>query len=86
MFNTRPFLQTEPLGNPALLVGIFTIDKLFTNVAQTLFAVILLPTIIAQAQVFVVLQVPPKIAEQFPDAVLNRPLPINESFPEISLQ
>jgi hypothetical protein len=48
-----PLLQTEPLGNPADDVGIFLIDKLFTNVAQTLSAVILEPTIIAQAQAFV---------------------------------
>ena len=44
-----PLLQIEPEGRPAALVGIFTIDKLFTNVAQLLFAVILVPTIIASA-------------------------------------
>jgi hypothetical protein len=49
--STPALLQIEPLGNPAADVGIFIIDKLFTNVAQALFAAILLPTIIASANV-----------------------------------
>ena len=47
---TPALLQTAPLGNPAEATGIFIIDKLLTKVLHTLSAVILLPTIIAQAQ------------------------------------
>ena len=35
MLKIPALLQTEPLGKPALDVGIFFIDRLFTNVAQT---------------------------------------------------
>jgi hypothetical protein len=78
-------LQTEPLGKPALLVGMLTIDKLFTKVAQTLLAVIFEPTIIAQAQVFVSLLLPPNIEEYRPEAVLPRPPPINDKSQEAVL-
>jgi hypothetical protein len=64
-------LHTEPLGKPALDVGIFVIERLFTKVAQTLFAVILEPTIIAQAQLFVKLDRPAKTPELSPEAVLQ---------------
>jgi len=49
----------------------FLIDKLFTKVVQTLSAVILEPTIIAQAKVDVLFVVPPNIAEATLDAVLD---------------
>jgi hypothetical protein len=45
MSSVVPFLHTEPEGNPALEVGMLTIDKLLTNVAQVLFAQMQLPTI-----------------------------------------
>ena len=61
MFNTPELLQTEPAGKPADEVGIFLIDKLFTNVAHCLSAVIQEPTIIAQLQLDVLLHLPPKI-------------------------
>lgn len=47
--NTPRLLQTEPEGKPALDVGTFIIDKLFTNVAQLLFAEIQEPTINEEA-------------------------------------
>ena len=44
MFNTPPLFHTDPLGNPADEVGIDLIDKLLTNVAQTLSDVMFEPT------------------------------------------
>ena len=63
IFNIPKLFHTEPLGKPADDVGIFLIDKLFTNVVQTLSAVILFPTITAETQAFVSLQKPPKIED-----------------------
>ena len=61
MFKTFPFFQTAPEGKPAEDVGIFLIDKLFTNVVHSLSAVIHEPTIIAQLQLAVELSLPPNI-------------------------
>jgi hypothetical protein len=66
--------QTAPEGKPADDVGIFTIDRLFTNVVHILFAVMQEPTIIAQLQLAVELFLPPKIDVWLPDAVLQKPL------------
>ena len=77
-----PSDQTAPDGKPALDVGIFKIDKLFTNVVQTLLAVIQEPTIIVSAQVFVLLHCPPKIDDLSPDAVLQQPPPIVDIYPD----
>jgi hypothetical protein len=85
IFSTPLLFQTEPLGKPADDVGMFFIDSLFTNVVQLASAVILEPTIIAQAQVFVLFALPPKIAEKTPEAVLNSPPPIIETYPEALL-
>lgn len=56
-------LQTEPLGKPALEVGMLLMDRLLTNVAHARSAVMLLPTIIAELHELVLLVVPPKIDE-----------------------
>jgi methylglyoxal synthase len=53
-------------------------DKLFTNVAHSLFAVIHEPTIIALLQLAVLLHIPPKIAELQDEAVLQQPPPTVE--------
>jgi hypothetical protein len=45
MLKIPALLQTEPLGKPALDVGMFFIERLFTKVAQTLSVVIFEPTI-----------------------------------------
>jgi len=58
-----PFLHTAPDGKPADEVGIFVIDRLFTNVVHTQFAIIFDPTIIVQLLLFVLLPVPPRTAE-----------------------
>ena len=60
----------------------FLIDRLFTKVVQTLSAVILEPTIIAQAQVFVELHLPDAIKELSPEAILQQPPPTVELVPE----
>ena len=44
MLRTPELLQTLPAGSPAELVGIFFIERLFTNVAQVLSAQMQLPT------------------------------------------
>jgi hypothetical protein len=49
MFSTPPLFQTEPDGRPADDVGTLIIDRLFTNVVQTLSVVICVPTINEQA-------------------------------------
>jgi hypothetical protein len=73
IFRTPAFDHTEPEGSPADEVGIFFIERLFTNVAHTLSAVMLLPTIIAQAHPEVVLSFPPKIELNAPLDVLLHP-------------
>ena len=60
MLRTPPLLQTLPAGSPAELVGIFFIERLFTNVAQTLSVVMLEPETKDSAQ-DAVLQQPPNI-------------------------
>lgn len=77
MFNTPALLHTEPLGRPTEDVGIFFIDKLFTNVVQTLSAVILEPTIMAQANVDVVFKQPPNIADALLRTLFSEPPPTN---------
>ena len=72
-------LQIAPEGKPAEDVGIFLMDKLFTNVAHCLSAVIHEPTIIALLHVEVLLHIPPNIAELQDDAVLRQPPPIVEN-------
>ena len=77
-----PFFHTAPAGRPAALVGMFIIDKLFTKVVFILFAVMKLPTIIAQANVLVVLFPPPRIALLVVLAVFVVPPPIKEQLPD----
>jgi hypothetical protein len=55
MHSEVPLLQTEPLGKPADDVGIDFIDKLLTKVVLILSAVIKVPIIIEQSQLFVLL-------------------------------
>ena len=62
-----PFVLT-PTPQP-LQAAIETIVISLTNVVHALFAVILLPIIIAFAHPLVLLDVPPKIPEHIPDAV-----------------
>ena len=45
MFNTLPFCQTDPAGNPAEEVGILLIERLFTNVVRSLSVAIPEPNI-----------------------------------------
>jgi hypothetical protein len=59
---TVPFAHTEPCGKPAAAVGIFIIDRLFTNVVQVRLAVMFEPTIIA-SEVPAIFWLPPKIAD-----------------------
>jgi hypothetical protein len=63
MLRTPPLLQTLPAGSPAELVGIFFIERLFTNVAQALSDVKQLPIINESQNVEVLLLLPPKIPE-----------------------
>jgi hypothetical protein len=78
-------LQTAPAGRPADPVGIVMIERLFTKVAHTRFAVIQDPTIIASSHVLVLFSLPPKIAEQFPDATFKYPPLTVEWHPEAVL-
>ena len=75
MLRTPELLQTLPAGSPAELVGIFFIERLFTNVAQSLSEVMFEPKIKDSAQ-DEVLQQPPKIPLKLPLVVLQRPLPV----------
>ena len=86
MHNTPALFHTEPLGNPAADVGMFLIDKLFTNVVQALSAIIFEPTIIVLSHELVLLQTPPKIEEQLPDAIFVKPPLIDERFPDDKLK
>ena len=63
MFKTPALLHTDPAGKPAEDVGIFLIERLFTNVVQSLSDVMFEPTINEQAQE-ATLHVPPKIPER----------------------
>ena len=55
--------HTEPEGNPAELVGMFFIERLFTKVAHALSDVKFEPMMNESQNVDVVLHLPPKIAE-----------------------
>jgi hypothetical protein len=56
-------LQTDPEGKFVDDVGIFLIDKLLTNVAHDLSAVMFDPIINAEFLDTILLEVPPNIAE-----------------------
>lgn len=84
MVNTPPLFQTAPVGNPTADVGIFIIDKLLTNVVQSLSAVILDPTIMEWKQLDILLH-PPRIDEYVPDDMLDCPPLIIDQSPEAVL-
>jgi hypothetical protein len=63
IFNVPKSFHTAPEGKPKKDVGMFLIDKLFTNVVLHLSAVIPKPTIIAALQLDVLFDFPPKILE-----------------------
>lgn len=68
MFKTPELLQTEPEGKPADDVGMFLIERLFTNVVHTLSDVIFEPTINVLAHEATLLHCPPKTPEKQPVA------------------
>lgn len=86
--NALPIRYTEPIGNPAPLVGIFIIDKLLTNVVQDLSAVILEPMMWVSVLPVILLLTPPNIDELFDDPliILSLPPPINDDHDEVALQ
>ena len=87
MFKTPALLQTEPEGSPADDVGIFLIDRLFTNVVQTLSVVMLEPTMNAVVPVdTIVLPLPAKIPLNDAVTVFPLPPPINEQAPPAILR
>lgn len=59
------FLHTDPDGKPVGLVGMFVIDKLFTNVVQDLLAEIQDPITKVSFREIILLLNPPTILEQF---------------------
>ena len=81
MLSTPPLFQTEPAGKPAADVGIFIMDRLFTNVVQVLSAAIFEPTINVQALPQILLHSPPKTTEYKASAILRKPLPTYEKSP-----
>ena len=58
IFKVPLSLHTEPAGKPADDVGMFLIERLFTNVAQERSLVILDPTMKEQAQEATLLEPP----------------------------
>ena len=63
-------LYTDPIGKPAGVGGIFIIDKLFTNVEQDLFAVMLDPIINVLFWDCIELNCPPKIPELVDESII----------------
>ena len=74
IFKVPLSLHTEPEGRPAEDVGMFLIDRLFTNVAQERSLVILDP-IIKESEQEATFIPPPNIPEFAPLDVLQTPPP-----------
>lgn len=69
--------HSEPEGNPVQLSGKFIIDKLLTNVAHVLSAVIHVPTMNVHVSPVIELNTPPNIPEAVEpdDIILQKPPP-----------
>ena len=67
-------LHTAPLGKPADDVGMVLIERLLTNVVQTLSVVMPVPITNDKSQ-DAIFPLPPKRPEKQPDAVLFMPPP-----------